>query len=332
MTNLVINRTCNLRCRYCFAGRPDRQRNQGVMSLQQLDGLLDALQRADIGEARLVGGEPTLNPQFNAMVEHALARGLRVVVFSNGLMPDAVLRLLESKSDEQVALLINTLRPQHQRSQEQRIVLSRLGLRATLGFNIDHPGVELGFLVDLALEHGLSPTIRLGLAHPTVGDTNRFLHPRHYPAVGLRILALAEQAEVAGLAVRLDCGFVPCMFPPSARGLLGDATGDLGNSCTPIPDLLASGEAIPCFPLAELSQLRLNKPSIGQLRERFSEELAPLGQVGIYRACRTCRDRAEGSCSGGCIAAAVRRLHPRIGFSGHRGDFDRAKIGKQIHE
>ena len=169
----------------------------------------------------------------------------------------------------------------------------------------------MGFLVDRVRELGLSPTLRLGLAHPVAGGAHRHLHPRDYPAVGERILGLARRAGRAGIAVRFDCGFVPCMFPPGSLPDLGGGAEDIGCRCSPIPDVLPQGQAIACFPLAGLHREAVRDRDASTLRPRFHERYSPYRSLGLCGTCQARDQRTNGKCEGGCLAAAMRRLYPQ---------------------
>lgn len=316
MTNLVVTPACNLRCRYCFARGPRTEAGaDGHVPFDEYCRMLDFLQRSGIGEARLVGGEPTLHPGFPELVDEALRRDLRVVLFSNGLMPESALRHIERSDAGQIVVLINAVYPGHAQERVQLETLRRLGIIATLGFNIDSPAARMDFLIERVVAFGLSPTLRLGIAHPIADGSNRHLHPRDYPAAGARILRLIERASRAGIDVRFDCGFVPCMFPPDSRPQLGAAGDDIGNQCRPVPDVFSGGSAIPCFPLATLWQHEWDGSDAGGLRMRFREDSRPYRTLGLYRACEDCGYRSAGDCAGGCLAAALRRLHPASGIN-----------------
>ena len=109
MANLSITTVCNRTCRYCFARSAfnDREPNITHISLSTFQRALDFLERSGIDQARLLGGEPTLHPEFPALVQQVLERRLRLLVFSNGLMPEAALRCLEETPIDRVAVLIN---------------------------------------------------------------------------------------------------------------------------------------------------------------------------------------------------------------------------------
>jgi molybdenum cofactor biosynthesis enzyme MoaA len=75
MANLVVADACNLKCAYCFA-RDHMQASKdnaapAFISLATFEARLDFLDRSGIGEIRLIGGEPTLHPQFPEMIRRA---------------------------------------------------------------------------------------------------------------------------------------------------------------------------------------------------------------------------------------------------------------------
>jgi radical SAM protein with 4Fe4S-binding SPASM domain len=275
------------------------------MSLATFERALDFLERSGINEARLLGGEPTLHPEFARLAELALERGLRVRVFSNGLMPEPALQWLESQAQDLVAVLINAA-PGDLR---QTSALARLRQRVTLGLNIHTPAFDPAFLLDLVRDHGLSRRIRFGLAHPTADGTNRFLDPRQYQTVGARLGRFLETARVAGVEPSFDCGFVPCMFPPGFLDALGPAAPDIGACCSPVLDILPDGQVVSCYPLAALAREPMPKSeNADALRNRFTARFSGYRRLGVFRECAACETRESGRCNGGCLAASIRRL------------------------
>jgi hypothetical protein len=282
------------------------------ISLPEFEKALDFLERSGIDQARLLGGEPTLHPDFPELVDRALRRNLRLLVFSNGLMPAPALRRLSDTAVDRVAVLLNATgypaQPPRLR-RRQAAAMARLGRRVTLGVNIHAPAFEPGFLLDLIREYGLSPCIRVGLAHPCVGGTNRYLHPRYYLAAGRRLAGFAEQARGADVELAFDCGFVPCMFPPGAWESFSKHSFGIGPGCNPLPDLLPDGRMVCCYPLAALRHEALEGAGdAASVRARLGAQLAPLRGLGVFRECAKCELRERGECAGGCMAAALLRL------------------------
>jgi hypothetical protein len=306
LANISLTTACNRDCAYCFAG-VDRRSGAGHMSVETFEKALDFLQRSGIPEARLLGGEPTLHPEFPRLAEMAFERGLRVRVFSNGLMPEPALRWLETHPPDRVAVLMNAA-PGDLR---QRVTLGRLRERVTPGLNISTPAFDPAFLLDLIREHGLAPRIRFGLAHPTADGSNSFLSPRYYQRVGARLAEFAETARAAGVELSFDCGFVPCMFPPGFLETLGTAAGDIGTRCSPVLDILPDGQVVSCYPLAPLAREPLREDDTADaLRERFTARLSGYRKLGVFRECAACQIRAEAGCNGGCLSASAQRLRP----------------------
>ncbi|NLH49885.1 MAG: radical SAM protein [Myxococcales bacterium] len=102
----VVNR-CNARCRYCNIHSPGRRPGRKFLA-EQLPFEVFARTVADLarlgtdGITILANGEPTLHPDFDAMVRTAKAHGLRVNFFTNGLLLDEAraAAVLDSGADE----------------------------------------------------------------------------------------------------------------------------------------------------------------------------------------------------------------------------------------
>src|SRR4051812_18340244 len=107
MANLSITAKCNRDCSYCFALETldALHLSEQAMSWDVFERSLDFLERSGMDEARLLGGEPTIHPDFPRMLERALERGFRVLVFSGGLIPEAALKQLEEVPAERLAVL-----------------------------------------------------------------------------------------------------------------------------------------------------------------------------------------------------------------------------------
>src|SRR5512141_2870784 len=100
MTNLLLTNLCNRECSYCFAVSYRKAASGHYLSEDQYQQFLDYLDRSNIDQVRLLGGEPTLHPQFDSLVQSAWGRGKSVIVFSNGFMPERALEALLELPEE----------------------------------------------------------------------------------------------------------------------------------------------------------------------------------------------------------------------------------------
>jgi uncharacterized radical SAM superfamily Fe-S cluster-containing enzyme len=111
---IEINEHCNLTCPVCFAdSSPARGKH---LPLPVIERMVDALVASE-GEPDLVqlsGGEPTLHPDFFAVLEAVRARPVRhIMINTNGLRlaqePDFVARLAEGKRGLEIYLQFDSL-------------------------------------------------------------------------------------------------------------------------------------------------------------------------------------------------------------------------------
>jgi radical SAM protein with 4Fe4S-binding SPASM domain len=322
MTNIAITFHCNRSCGYCFAQVASTREIGALshMSRSTFVRALDFVGRSDVDQIRLLGGEPTLHPDFVSFLELALEREKPIRVFSNGSIPEATLRFVEELPADRILFVINLTASMDDEVEHNavRSALARLGKRAMLGVNVSLPSQALGLsnradgighLLELIDEHELLRNLRVGLAHPCVGFENAHLRPEQYAAAGRGILELAERATERAVRLTLDCGFVPCMVRELPDNGFEEIAQQLRGNCSPILDILPDGQVIPCFPLARVCSENLDDAeSAATLRTHFGRRLAVYRELGIFKACAACAFRAHGLCSGGCVAAAMRRL------------------------
>ncbi|MEQ9403860.1 MAG: radical SAM protein [Cyclobacteriaceae bacterium] len=84
---LYITEKCQLRCKHCYMG--DRLDMERHMSLETIEDILSSLKTL-YGQYKvyLLGGEPTLHPDFFDILELCKKYDYKVVVTSNGLLPN----------------------------------------------------------------------------------------------------------------------------------------------------------------------------------------------------------------------------------------------------
>ena len=81
--DVYITSQCNRRCTYCFL-TADFLASRTHMSIALYDRILFWSQKHGVGEITLLGGEPSLHPEFAKMVTMAHGGGMAVRVVTNG--------------------------------------------------------------------------------------------------------------------------------------------------------------------------------------------------------------------------------------------------------
>lgn len=83
-----ITRRCNLRCLHCYSDS-DARDYPGELTFDECRTVLDDLAGYAIPGLLFSGGEPTIHPRFFDLATHAVERGLRITLSTNGTRIDA---------------------------------------------------------------------------------------------------------------------------------------------------------------------------------------------------------------------------------------------------
>jgi 12,18-didecarboxysiroheme deacetylase len=80
-------RACNLKCIHCYARAGQRSNDRELTTGQGLN-LLDDLATFGVPVILFSGGEPLLRPDLTDLARHAVNRGIRAVISTNGILID----------------------------------------------------------------------------------------------------------------------------------------------------------------------------------------------------------------------------------------------------
>ena len=80
--SLDLTRKCQLACTHCY-NESGPEGTHGTMTREDWLRALDQAAEFGVATAQMIGGEPTMHPDFRELVDHALKLGLEVEVFSN---------------------------------------------------------------------------------------------------------------------------------------------------------------------------------------------------------------------------------------------------------
>lgn len=316
MANLILTNLCNQRCSYCFAESylQNDVNPSNYVSLSTFEKYLNFLDRSHNDQVRLLGGEPTLHPNFPLFLKMSLERGKNILLFSNGLMPKQALDAILEVPENRIKILVNVTQTSAEAGSDlkkrQYEVIKELGLRAYLGYTLYN--LDSGLLnpmIDIVQSTKCSPSIRLGVAQPTAFG-NVSIPPKHYRRIGRIVVEFVRMTYKSHIQTELDCGFVRCMFSDSELLELKQLNVRLGWHCNPIIDILSDESAIPCFPLSsEFKTENALESSEEELMVLFKEKIKLLRIVGVFAECGSCKYRISEGCSGGCLSAAIQRIH-----------------------
>ncbi len=78
---------CNLACANCYIDSSPTNDTLVYMAADHVARFLDEIAERGVREIGFTGGEPFMNPEIIALLEHALSRGHEVLVLSNAMTP-----------------------------------------------------------------------------------------------------------------------------------------------------------------------------------------------------------------------------------------------------
>lgn len=281
------------------------------MSLAAVGQVLEFARRSQLRSISLLGGEPTLNPQFPEVLDQMLRAGLSVTLFTGGLMPPKLIRILQRHDPERLRIVFNlpaagdgcSVRVQ----QQVKKSIQQLRAWASVSYTIWRADFDAQEVAAAIAQLGISGNLRLGLAVPSLGGVGVWLAPEAYPQAGRLIADLAEACSSRGIKVSFDCGFVPCMFTETDLHRLRVSQCETRFVCSPIVDIDTDLKVHACLPLAQDSERRLDEfATRGEIIEHFERRQSPYRSFGIYRQCHECPQKLSRECAGGCLAHVMR--------------------------
>ena len=316
MANLLITNYCNRNCLYCFASREVSHSRDYYfhgdkkvdIDLSALDKVIRFFKRSEITKIGIMGGEPTLHPQFPKVIDKLLGEGLDIKLFTGGLVPRRAIDYLKTLDPKKLTILINVSsfgNPLELKRIKNSIC--ELSKYAVLAYTIHELDFNPSFLIDWIKEKNCRPYIRLGIGLPIVNATHPLIHPRQYKTIAQHILRLAERCDKNNISLKFDCGFTFCMFTPEELGYL--CTWNCGTHfcCSSILDIGPNLDVWPCFPLSPMIKTHLDEFETQQdILDFFSLKTQNYRFFGVYDSCHTCKYKQRKQCAGGCLSHTIR--------------------------
>jgi organic radical activating enzyme len=297
--NIILTTDCSLDCPYCFTRSLRTQLPRHEMTFSELQTILDAVSPAR-DTIRLMGGEPTLHPQYSKIIKLIKERGYQVIVFTNGLQ--SVLRETKPCLPDKILLNLNdwsTYSPAQQSAIQDN--LSALGKRVGLGYTILKASFDLSMHRKLILEYGLQTVIRLGLAQPVVDGDNAYLPNDDLTAAHQALVKWAKKLSSDDIRLSMDCGFMRCQYNDADIEALVRAGTVLNFDCAPTLDIGPGLRVWRCFAFSSSPGVSWSEfEGLEQMRARFEAEDAAYRNV-----CGDCEYHLNGWCRGGCLARRV---------------------------
>ncbi len=317
MPNILLTQKCVRSCPYCFAKKHMKDSiSSDMLSWDDLIYIADLIEYSGDKNIYLLGGEPTLHPDFVDFVLYLIQRNFHVMTFTSGIMSENKLQEVKkhlSKIDPKALSFICNLNHPNISTQEEtkkiNAFLKEFGNKISLSFNIYNLDFEMDYLFQYIERYKLNPYIRLGLAHVIPGEKNKYIPPKNFDKMINKLSSYIPDFERMNINVFFDCGFPLCKFTDEQLGkffrIAGKSIESLIFACNPAIDIGPDMKVWSCFPLANFDKKSFYEfDSIQDIQNYFNKFHKKIRKEagGIYKECLDCQYRKNKQCSGGCLA------------------------------
>ena len=303
----MLTNWCNYQCPYCFGiDKMAPKIKAEAMNDDTFLGILNWLKKSHYSQPiHLMGGEPTLHPKFEWIVNILMEQEYPVTIFSN-LATENSPTYTEKLAILPIAWVVNVNPPYkwtHEQKNRIETSLQNLGKAASITFNIMPDENNNNWAIELIEKFNLKRNIKVGFILPTYTQSNYYLSDDEYKIVANRVVKLAQEAAKHDIRLEYECGVPPCIFTDEQLGLLWECGSEMKSGCCSRLDITPSGEVIYCLSLATIASKRYNEfESYNDAKNWFETIFAPYRRLGRVANCMTCNLMNPERCNGGCLA------------------------------
>ena len=216
--NLMINNYCNLHCSYCFAQEEMNSKKAMNITLDNLCIFLDFLKANNLTDVRLIGGEPTLHPDLEEIIDKIIEYKCfdQILIFTNLTFDEQIAQLLVDKSkDIQIDLLPNindldlilpNLREKIIKNLEY--LSQNLYSFDRISINIFSPNQELDKWEEIICRYNIN-SIRWTIVAPNYKITEDFDFYNYFHQFQPLLIKMANWGSKYGIVLNCDCANFP---------------------------------------------------------------------------------------------------------------------------
>jgi organic radical activating enzyme len=283
------------------------------MTLADFKKVLDFQEKSNISDVRLLGGEPTIHPQFKEIVEEAYKRRhvKHIQLFTNGLFNYATFEVLKEASKYvSISVLINynspkILGPKKVEKIESNISkLVKIG-QVTLGINFYKPDQEYEYIIKSSLKHRLN-NVRFAVVIPNTIQKAQEDIKGYFSSFTPLLIKFFGVCAMSRLSAKPDCNNTPlCIWDDEQLRLLamvGQSTLKI-NLCKPVIDVKTDLSVIRCFGMSDTQANLEDFNNIGEVDRYFQERVdKQYDNVDIFEECKACAIKEVHGKGCGCLA------------------------------
>jgi hypothetical protein len=279
--------------------------------------ILSFAARSPKNHVGIIGGEPTLHPQFDEILKevnrYCREINTSATLFTNGIEVERFMPYI----GERIGLLINCNSPQFQTAEsfnKQRATLDHLNelswfdTKANCGCNLYPDCTDYSYIWEIVDRYHLHH-LRTSVVSPAAC----YIHWRkdkegYYNLMKPIYLKFCQDALAHHCKLNMDCGHIPmCYFNGEEKELVKQACGDDrcdNGFCEPVVDINPDFKATACFGSYDPVDMRDFDNLIELERYLLLKKSYPRAIANCTGKCTTCKKHKLLKCQGGCLGFA----------------------------
>ena len=321
MPNIAILNYCNLKCPYCFADDMIHEKSKAI-TIDDLRKILEWVARTPENHVGLIGGEPTLHPEFDNILKeinkYCKECNTSATLFTNGINLEPYLPYI----GERFGILWNLNSPKFMTDEQWKKTNETLDhidslswlddlpdrpSKVCIGCNV-HPGLDdYSYLWEIVDKYKLRK-VRTSVVSPGGQYANMRNDKNAYFALMKPIfIEHCRNAEKHRVILNMDCGHIPtCYFTTEELELVRRVTNSniMNDFCEPVIDITSDFKATACFGTWDTVDIR-DFNNIHELRRYLmATKNVPRALANCTGKCATCKKHELLQCQGGCLGFA----------------------------
>lgn len=301
--NILINDYCNLKCPYCFAENVMEEAKCNPVRSMTIDNLkivLDFLYKNNEKCPRLLGGEPTIHPQFKEIINLIVEddRFNSIMLFSNAVFDEDTLKfLIDTSKKKRINMLPNCNEEKiigterYNRMKHNILELAKHNIVGSVGINIYDPNMDIDYIFDLAIKSNV-PRVRWSITVPNRTLDKDFDVIEHFASYKKLLTYFFDKATEYNKITGIDCNGIPiCSLDPELYKLIKMmAPHEIKKSaCGNIFDIKPNLDVIRCFGMSDGLVIKLTDyNSLQDMGKAFDECFMDIIKKPLIEKCKTC--------------------------------------------
>ena len=322
----MLTYRCNLACEYCFANEFVNAEDSNI-SFENYTIAKEFLLSSGDGNIGLIGGEPTIYPNLDKVLEDLNddERVTTVTIYTNGLEID---KYIDKISNEKFNFLINCNGKNNigvrysdlEKNVKRLYQLRNAKKRVTLGINLYKNDMDYQFVLKLARENDVH-RLRMSLTVPNLEKTRRIDAREYFLSRKESLFGFLHECDENLIVPYFDCNMAPyCIWTEEEYEWIKSylkkyrvkRTNLLGTECIcrPVIDILPDLHCVRCFGLSDITKAKISE--FRNLEDLYRYYEGVLDSFVYHMCgddkCLECYEKKVGKCFSGCLAFYANKL------------------------